>query len=81
MEAIYRLNANEIDSGFMKSIKELFRGHEVIITVTTHIDETMYLAMSKSNLEHLQQSMTEEPSVRFTLDEFKKFVEDTKNGK
>jgi hypothetical protein len=81
MEAIYRLNASEIDSGFMKAIKELFKEKEVIITVTTNVDETMYLTMGKSNLEHLQQSMTEEPSVRFTPDEFNKFVEDAKNGK
>jgi hypothetical protein len=81
MEAIYRLNASEIDSGFMKAIKELFKEKEVIITVSTHVDETMYLTMSKSNLEHLKKSMAEEPSIRFTPDEFNKFVEDARKGK
>jgi hypothetical protein len=80
MEAIYRLNASEIDSGFLKAIKELFKEKEVIITVSTYIDETMYLTLRKTNLEHLQQSMAEEPSIRFTPDEFKKFVEDAKKG-
>jgi hypothetical protein len=80
MEAIYRLKASEIDSGFMKAIKELFKEKEVIITVSTHIDETMYLTLGKTNLEHLQHSMAEEPSIRFTHDEFKKFVEDAKKG-
>ncbi len=74
MEASYRLKANEIDQNLMNSIKKLFLGKEITITITPEPDETTYLTMNQANEKHLMESMAEEPSVRFTPDEFKEMV-------
>ena len=74
MEAIYKLKANEINTNLMVAIKKLFGGKEITITITTEPDETTYLTMNPANKKHLMESMAEEPSIRFTPDEFKKTV-------
>jgi len=71
MEAIYKLKANEINQNLMNTIKKLFIGKEITITITPEPDETAYLTMSPANEKHLAESMAEEPSIRFTPDEFK----------
>ena len=74
MEAIYKLKANEINQNLMNTIKKLFIGKEITITITPEPDETSYLTMSPANEKHLTESMAEEPSIRFTPDEFKEEV-------
>ncbi len=74
MEAIYKLKANEIDNNLMVTIKKLFSGKEITISITTEPDETTYLTMNPANEKHLKESMAEEPSVRFTPEEFNKAV-------
>jgi PHD/YefM family antitoxin component YafN of YafNO toxin-antitoxin module len=37
-------------------------------------DETTYLTMNPANEKHLMESIAEDPSIRFTNDEFKKMV-------
>jgi hypothetical protein len=71
MEAIYKLKANEINQNLMNTIKKLFIGKEITITITPEPDETAYLTMNPANEKHLTESMAEEPSIRFTPDEFK----------
>ena len=75
MEASYKLNANEINLALLNTIKKLFSGKEITITITPEPDETTYLTMSPSNEKHLMESMAEEPSIRFTPAEFKEQVD------
>ena len=74
MEAIYKLKANEINQNLMNTIKKLFIGKEITITITPEPDETTYLTMNPANEKHLTESMAEEPSIRFTPDQFKEMV-------
>ena len=74
MEAIYKLKASEINSNLMDTIKKLFSNKEITITITTGTDETTYLTMNPANEKHLMESIAEDPSIRFTNDEFKKMV-------
>ena len=75
MEAIYKLKANEIDPNLMDTIKKLFRGKEITITITTELDETTYLTMNPANKKHLLESIAQEPSVKFTPGEFREMVD------
>ena len=74
MEASYKLKASEINQNLMDTIKKLFLGKEITITITPEPDETTYLTMSPANEKHLLESMAEEPSIHFTADEFKEKV-------
>ena len=74
MEAIYKLKANEINENLLDTIKKLFKGKEITITVSSEPDETSYLTMNPANEKHLMESMAQEPSVSFTPGEFKEIV-------
>ncbi len=74
MEAIYKLKANEINPNLMDTIKKLFSGKEITITITSETDETTYLSMNPANEKYLLESMAEEPNIQFTPAEFKKMV-------
>jgi hypothetical protein len=74
MEAIYRLKASEINENLMDTIKKLFKGKEITITVSSEPDETTYLTMNPANEKHLMESRAQEPSVSFTPDEFKEMI-------
>ncbi len=74
MEASYKLNANEINLTLINTIKKLFSGKEITITITPEPDETAYLTMNPSNEKHLMESLAEEPSIRFTPTEFNEKV-------
>ena len=75
MEAIYKLNANEISPNLIDTIKKLFRGKEITITITTEPDETAYLTMNPANKKHLLESIAQEPSVKFTPKEFREMID------
>lgn len=75
MEAIYKLKANEINPILMETIKKLFGGKEITITITSEPDETAYLTMNPANKKHLLDSIAQEPSVKFTPEEFRKMVD------
>ena len=76
MEAIYKLKANEINPNLMETIKKLFSGKEITITITTEPDETEYLIAYPANKKHLLESMAQEPTISFTSEEFEKHVDD-----
>lgn len=77
MEAIYKLNEKEIDPNLMDTIKKLFRGKEITITIkTTKVDETDYLTSNPANTKHLLENIAAEPTISFTAGEFDKHVED-----
>ncbi|HLN74344.1 MAG TPA: hypothetical protein VK205_13705 [Prolixibacteraceae bacterium] len=80
MEAIYKLNAKEIDPNLMDTIKKLFRGKEITITITTsEVDETDYLTRNPENKKHLLENIDAEPTISFNAGEFDKHVEDLLN--
>jgi hypothetical protein len=74
MEAIYRLKTHELNTNLIDTIKKLFKGQEITITVTSEMDETTYLTMNPANKDHLLESMAQEPSVRFSPEEFKETI-------
>jgi hypothetical protein len=74
MEAIYKLKANEISPNLMDTIKKLFKGKEITITISSEPDETTYLTMNPANERHLLESIAQEPSIRFTPEEFREMV-------
>ncbi|MBA4408523.1 MAG: hypothetical protein Q8S54_00610 [Bacteroidota bacterium] len=76
MEAIYKLKANEINPNLMETIKKLFSGKEITITITTEPDETTYLTMNPANKKHLLDNIASEPTITFSAGEFDKHVED-----
>ncbi len=74
MEVIYKLNANEINPNIVDSIKKLFIGKEITITITTIPDETTFLTMNAANEKHLLESIAQEPTIKFSPKEFKDIV-------
>jgi antitoxin YefM len=52
MYTIYRLNADELDSKFLESLKSAF-GHKQIEIAVSEADETDYLLRSPANRERL----------------------------
>ena len=54
----------------------MFKGKPVTISVSSELDETDYLNLNSANRKHLLDSMAQEPTVRFTPEEFDKHVED-----
>ena len=81
MEITYRLRASETNPDLLKSIKESFRGRNVIITVSSDQDETDYLTSNVVNFEHLKNSLAEEPVIKFTAEEFETLVAEMQKGK
>ena len=74
MEAIYKLKANEISPNLMNTIKKLFGGKEITITITSETDETTYLNSNPANEKHLLDNLAAEPSIKFSGDEFMEYV-------
>ena len=61
MYTVYRLNANELDGKFLKSLKSLFKDKEIEIAVCetpeAGEDETAYLMRSPVNRERLLKAL------------------------
>lgn len=61
MYTIYRLKANELDEGFLKSLKAMFKNKEIEIAVAEvaeiEEDETAYLLKSPANRERLLKAV------------------------
>ena len=58
MHTIYRLNADELDSKFLDSLKSMF-GHKQIEIAVSEADETDYLLRAPANRERLLQAATD----------------------
>jgi hypothetical protein len=81
MEAIYKINANELDISLIKAIKSLFKGKEVTIIVSSEMDETAYLTADKTNEKHLIDNMVSEQEVRYSGEAFSAYVEKLRKRK
>jgi len=62
MEAIYKANANEPDISLVKAIKNLFKGKEDTIIVSSEMDET--LPIGNLTMRKFSDSFTWLPSGR-----------------
>jgi len=58
MNAIYQGRADELDQGFVDSIKAAFKNKEIEIAVYER-DETAYLLRSPANREHLLRAISD----------------------
>ena len=58
MYTIYRLNADELDSKFLESLKSAF-GHKQIEIAVSESDETDYLLRAPANREHLVSALAD----------------------
>ena len=56
MFAIYRMNAEELDSRFLETLKATFKNKQIEIAVT-EADETDYLFRAPANREHLLRAV------------------------
>lgn len=56
MTTVYRLNANELNSQFIESLKALFGDKEIEIIIS-EVDETTYLLQSDANKQRLLQAI------------------------
>ena len=61
MYTIYRVNANELDSRFVRAMKAMFKNKEIEIAVCeaaqTENNETAYLLKSPANKKRLLQAI------------------------
>lgn len=48
MPKVYKVKANDLDSGFLEELKATFRDQEIEIVVS-EVDETSYLLKSPAN--------------------------------
>ena len=59
MTTTYHLRANDLSEDFLVSLKSLYKGKTISITVESEMDETEYLLSNESNrmmlLESIQQ--------------------------
>lgn len=57
MTTTYHLSANDLSEDFLKSLKAMYKGKTISITVETETDETEYLLSSEANRKFLLESM------------------------
>jgi antitoxin YefM len=75
METIFKIKAEELDSKFIETIKNLFKDRELEISIKPIQDETEYLLSSPANKKHLMDAIKDVKKnknlIRFTTTEFK----------
>lgn len=57
MTTTYHLSANDLSEDFLKSLKSMYKGKTISITVEAEMDETEYLLSSEANRKFLLESM------------------------
>ena len=79
METVFKLKAAELDSGFIDSVKNLFKDREIEISIKTILDETEFLFNNPANKKHLLDALKEVKKnknlVRFTGKEVEELQE------
>lgn len=73
MNAIYQVNADELDQQFLDALKAMFKNKEIEIAVYER-DETAYLLRSPANRERLLRAVADvESSQNIILPEQEQF--------
>jgi antitoxin YefM len=57
MELTYRLNANELNEDFLNTLRKLYKGKALEVTVQVQEDETEYLLKSEANRTQLLKAV------------------------
>ena len=57
MTTTYHLSANDLTTDFLKSLRTLYKGKTISITVEAEMDETEYLLASEANRNMLEESL------------------------
>lgn len=61
MYTLYRLNADDLNEGFLQSLRALFQGKDIEISVCEAVDqtddETEYLLRSPANRQRLMEAI------------------------
>lgn len=84
MQTTFRIRFKELTLEFLKNIKRLHNGHDLLITVKNadEMDETEYLLASDANRKMLEKSINEaEEGYSFTPEEFDILTQDLREGK
>jgi len=83
METIFKLKTKELDMSFIESIKNLFKGKEIEITIKSALNETEYLLSSPANkkmlLEAIEEVKRNKNLIRFTGKEFEELMQTMPN--
>ena len=84
METIFKLKTKELDMSFIESIKNLFKGKEIEITIKSTQDETEYLLGTPANKKKLLEAIDEvkknENLIRFSGKEFEEMTQTLLNS-
>ena len=79
METIFKLKAAELDRGFIDSVKNLFKGREIEISIKLAQDETEFLLANPANKRQLLDAIKEVKKnknlIQFTGREFEELSE------
>ena len=67
MNAIYRLEANEINNDFIKSIKNIYKNKRIEIIINEIYDETEYLKKDENNYDLILENIKSDKKVIFNL--------------
>lgn len=65
MNAIYRLETNEINNDFINSIKNLYKDKKIEITINEIYDETDYLKTDNNNFNQILENICSDKKVVF----------------
>ncbi|HOF00543.1 MAG TPA: hypothetical protein PK385_01105 [Spirochaetota bacterium] len=65
MNAIYRLEANEINNDFIKSIKNIYKNKRIEIIINEIYDETEYLKKDENNYDLILENIKSDKKVIF----------------
>ncbi|KIM10266.1 MAG: hypothetical protein KU38_07765 [Sulfurovum sp. FS08-3] len=58
MQVAYKISSDELDSNFLKSIKQLFKAKEIYINISDEYqDDTEYLLSNQANAKRLLNSI------------------------
>ena len=62
MYTTFHVKADELDKGFLKKLKTIFKRKSISISVEEDLDETEYLLSNSANRKMLEKSLAEAES-------------------